>query len=743
MKKMNTNRRKKLFGRKQLFFLVLLLFIVFLSILIALVPEIVSTDFENWSRQYLGANYKPILIIGFIVATTILAYLTIDLSGFLPGHNKRNNYAIVIPWSEEYENLVQKAKRAIKQAELQQSIEYLSKIDAKELNEEVALLSSRLARHERDRRTGIHSMDSTATSLNRLSQDILNLIEVVEKSLKKEEKINSKIKTHLIQRYESRLRQKLAGRQPFNLNKSSTSEGTSEETSSYFVTLSSKEVQQEIKSIFREAQGRLLITGEPGAGKTVVMLQLVLALLKEESHAIPVLLNLATWDRNFSKLEDWLEEVLQAEMSVNSILAKKVLSEIPLILLLDGLDEVDEKDRKSCLEAVGRYGAKEQRQFSISTRKQEYNEMRKDAPVFMQVEIKPLKIDQVKEELRKVSYQQPGALALLKAIEKDSTLGKTVTTPFYFNVLQLLFDQGKRLSEFNFKSDNIPEYQKEIIETFTSAQLKPVNSKVSNYQVQHWLRYLAFQMNTQKLTAFELTDLQYSWSTWTKNQKRMAKLLMGLVAGILSGFIFGLAFGPVGGLIYGLTEGIGSGLPVLLLGALTGIVGGGILGGLAGSLTGGVLGGLFLGLGDGLHYLIFGAIIFGTTFGFSEGLVAGSIFMILFAIIEGRLKGFAANLTSAITYILTGALLGVFFRETLTGELIDVKGLIIMGGFFGFLIFISRFWFKHMDIGSWLIENFKDLGISQSIFEVKINRVRDKKAGHPLCRHFPEADFAL
>jgi predicted NACHT family NTPase len=33
------------------------------------------------------------------------------------------------------------------------------------------------------------------------------------------------------------------------------------------------------------------------------------------------------------------------------------LKEIPLILLLDGLDEVKESDRKSCLEAIGFYGA--------------------------------------------------------------------------------------------------------------------------------------------------------------------------------------------------------------------------------------------------------------------------------------------------------------------------------------------------------------------------------------------------
>ncbi|MCR9054125.1 MAG: hypothetical protein ACE362_20770 [Phaeodactylibacter xiamenensis] len=40
---------------------------------------------------------------------------------------------------------------------------------------------------------------------------------------------------------------------------------------------------------------------------------------------------------------------------------------------------------------------------------------------------------------------------------------------------------------------------------------------------------------------------------------------------------------------------------------------------------------------------------------------------------------------------------------------------------------------------------FESLAVSVSDFEKsdQIIRVRDKKAGHLLCRHFPEADFAF
>jgi hypothetical protein len=459
----NRNRQSAIFGKKQLFFLFLLFFIVFLSILIAIVPEIISTDFENWSKQYLGENYKLILIAGFILGTTILAYLTIDLSGFLPGGNKREMASLTIPWSMENEVYAKEARRAVQKGDLEQALEHLYNIDIEQLNEEATLLASRLAKYRRENRQRILAFDEDSTIFNRISKDILSLISHVEKSLEKEGEINTKIKAYLTQRYQSRLDQKLAGRQPINLTKSPTTEGTSEETSGYFVTLSSDEVQTEIKNIFREAKGRLLIIGVPGAGKTVVMLQLVLALLKEKTNVIPVLLNLASWQSSFVKLEAWLDEILPAEMGVNSVLARKVMREIPLVLLLDGLDEVNEEDRKSCLEAIGTYGADARNQFAIASRKQAYVEVKMDAPVYLQIEVEQLGLEQIKEELKRIGYLQPEALPLLKAIQKDMLLGEVAKTPFYLNVLQQLFAKGMRLSALNFHSKQPSELKEEIV----------------------------------------------------------------------------------------------------------------------------------------------------------------------------------------------------------------------------------------------------------------------------------------
>ncbi|MCB8972027.1 MAG: hypothetical protein H6654_00590 [Ardenticatenaceae bacterium] len=64
-----------------------------------------------------------------------------------------------------------------------------------------------------------------------------------------------------------------------------------------------------ITKVYDEAEGTLLIMGEPGAGKTTILLQLVSDLLlraqMEATHPIPVVFSLASWAGNLP-LGDWM-----------------------------------------------------------------------------------------------------------------------------------------------------------------------------------------------------------------------------------------------------------------------------------------------------------------------------------------------------------------------------------------------------------------------------------------------------
>lgn len=476
-------------------------------------------------------------------------------SGFLSKSKKINSDAFTIPWRPEYENFIQEAKAAVRNSKLEKALDYLFKIDVRALNGYTNQLASRLAQYERDNILGVQDYERASGERNRISRDVLKLIDAVEKSLREESEINAKIKTYLTERYQNRLDQKLAGRQAVNVRKIPSTAGTSEDTSSYFVSINSEDIQGTIQNLFEEAKGRLLITGVPGSGKTVLMLQLVLALLKKKTPAIPLVLNLATWRKSYVKLETWLEEILPAELGINSAFAKKIQKEIPLILLLDGLDEVKKQDRKSCLDAIGFYGANAQKQFAVASRIKEYIEADKDAPVYLQIELEPLQLRQIKEELKQIGYRQPEALPLLRAIETDEPLRESVKTPFYFNVLQLLFAQGKRLSDLDFQSPDPAGRKKEIIEKFLAEQLVLAEEKQGNEKTAYWLGFLASRMNKKNIVVFELTDLQYDWERWSAWQIVLGNICAGLVAGLFTGLIGGLFIGLAGSLTHGLIGG--------------------------------------------------------------------------------------------------------------------------------------------------------------------------------------------
>ncbi len=99
-----------------------------------------------------------------------------------------------------------------------------------------------------------------------------------------------------------------------------------------------------IIQVYDEAEGELLILGEPGSGKTTLLLELAHDLLdraeQDETHPMPVIFNLSSWAEKQLPLTDWLTEELKLKYQVSSQLAKSWLTTKSILPLLDGLDEV-------------------------------------------------------------------------------------------------------------------------------------------------------------------------------------------------------------------------------------------------------------------------------------------------------------------------------------------------------------------------------------------------------------------
>jgi hypothetical protein len=108
--------------------------------------------------------------------------------------------------------------------------------------------------------------------------------------------------------------------------------------------------------VFDEVSGGLLILGGPGAGKTTLLLQLADELMRragrDRTHPIPVVADLTSWSAQRRPLATWLAEDIAANYRVPQPTVEAWIAQDELVLLLDGLDEIDERHRTDCVKAI-------------------------------------------------------------------------------------------------------------------------------------------------------------------------------------------------------------------------------------------------------------------------------------------------------------------------------------------------------------------------------------------------------
>lgn len=100
---------------------------------------------------------------------------------------------------------------------------------------------------------------------------------------------------------------------------------------------------------------RLVVLGEPGAGKTSLVITLVAALAREHvaGMPVPVLLNLAAWRTD--SLQDWMDAEIARQYQLPSKAVRSLFAHGWLLPVLDGLDEVPVERGPMALEALSRW----------------------------------------------------------------------------------------------------------------------------------------------------------------------------------------------------------------------------------------------------------------------------------------------------------------------------------------------------------------------------------------------------
>ncbi|NEQ69685.1 MAG: NACHT domain-containing protein [Symploca sp. SIO2D2] len=341
-----------------------------------------------------------------------------------------------------------------------------------------------------------------------------------------------------------------------------------------------------------ELNRQLLILGEPGAGKTTMMLELAEDLLRRaianETEPIPVLLNLSSWKNPEQSIFDWLLGELKEKYGIRQDLAGQWLKENQLLPLLDGLDEVAPQYQQACAIKLNDWLIGELQQRScgvlICCRREEFEQVvQQPLSLYGAIYVQPLTLEQIEDYLTQFRLQD-----VWQTVQQDKALQEILTKPLFWSMFGLVQTQGKfSLSDWQSRSTSEDKIEY-LLDTYWEAAMireliiNPNEKQQGIYSTTYGKKLVPTHQAVQRVLVFAAKMLRRESSTElliekmqpdaliTQRQKWAYRLIFGLVYGLIFALIYWLAYGLIFGMAYGLIFALVYGLIGGLVAALIG-----------------------------------------------------------------------------------------------------------------------------------------------------------------------------
>jgi hypothetical protein len=297
----------------------------------------------------------------------------------------------------------------------------------------------------------------------------------------------------------------------------------------------------------------LLIMGEPGSGKTTTLLELTRDLIaraeQDVDYPIPVVFNLSSWAYKKQNIADWLVEELNTKYNVPKKIGQAWIRQQQLILLLDGLDEVQSQYREVCVTALNTLHQKDSTEIVVCSRIRDYESLSNRLNFASAVYLSPPTLEQIHHYLDSLGADFKGLRAL---IEDDRVLQELAQSPLMLNIMMLAY-QGVAVEDLPKTEVEVEERRRQLFNAYIERMFKRrrASQRYSKAQAMRWLIWLAQRMTQESQTIFLIERMQPSWLP-----QPLEKLIYALGGGITYGLAFGLSLGLAAGWSYGLIAGL-------------------------------------------------------------------------------------------------------------------------------------------------------------------------------------------
>ena len=256
--------------------------------------------------------------------------------------------------------------------------------------------------------------------------------------------------------------------------------------------------------------GRLLILGEPGSGKTTVLLQLMQQLAaradQAESRPVPVLINLSSWKKD-KPIDAWLVDELKVKYGVRTDVGRPWLDAGRISVLFDGLDELPAEYQPACVEAMNSFQQTYRPAYLVvCCRRAEYENLPIKLRLDEAVALLPLDRDQIRTYL-----DRAGDSDFWNAVAADADLMEMARSPLLLSFMSALPHEpdARRWQD----APSNAERRGRLFDAYLSSRTTP-DAKHSAYpreQTLRWLRRLAATLKERAQSEFLIERMQPDW----------------------------------------------------------------------------------------------------------------------------------------------------------------------------------------------------------------------------------------
>lgn len=232
--------------------------------------------------------------------------------------------------------------------------------------------------------------------------------------------------------------------------------------------------EQTIADVFAEEGSSLLLLGEPGSGKTTMMLELARVLLarseRDLNSPIPVIFNLSSWVEPQRTIIDWLVDELSTKYQIPKKIGRSWLRESRLLPLLDGLDELLPERRAACVKAINVFTQEAGLMGTlVCCRLREYIDLPIRLVLNAALRLQPFTDEQVHAYLTAAG----GRLAALRtALQQDSALRIDARSPLMLNLMVRAYQDLTVEAVVSEGSETIAMRRKQLLDAYVGRMFR-------------------------------------------------------------------------------------------------------------------------------------------------------------------------------------------------------------------------------------------------------------------------------